>query len=314
MGGNWTIDWIQSGTERPQPIALCSAARISTPELSSGDYWTGIRFEQLRATGPGELPEGYLPRHVVAINVGDAIPCSVSWLGEPPPTERFFAAGNVSLFPAMQPYLAHWASCDNHQTILVEIAPEFVAEVSAEGTSAGNQLELRPAFNEEDPFITQLALALRDDLRTGHPNGCLYGETLGTALTAHLLRKHGAREQSVRHYRNGLRNYQLRHVVQYIDDNLEKSMSLRDLAKVVGISVYHFVRLFKQSTGLSPHQYVLKKRIGRAKSLLQNRRVPIAEIALRSGFGSQSSFTRAFQRLTYFTPGIYRDRVSDDIL
>jgi AraC family transcriptional regulator len=312
MGGNPTIEWVQARTERPQPLALFKAAGIAAPELLSGDIWTGIRFEQLHATGSGELPEGFLPRHVVAINVGSAIPVDVSWVGEPPPTKHFVAPGNVSFFPALTPYVARWHCCDNHLTILVEIAPEFVAAVSNEGGS-GKYLHLRPAYDDKDPFIAHLGLALRDDLRTGQPNGCVYGETLGAALSVRLVQRYGGFEQTFRQYRSGLPKYQLRHVIQYIDENLEKAISLLDLAKVAQISVYHFVRLFKQSTGLSPHQYILQKRIGHAKSLLQDLGLPIAEVALRSGFGSQSSFTRAFQRLTYFTPRIYRNRVSDNI-
>ena len=312
MGGNATIEWVQSRTERPKPLPLCTAVGISAPELSSGDIWTGIRLEQLCAIGSGELPEGYLPRHVVAINIGSASPVYVSWVGESPPTKHFVAPGNVSFYPALTPYLARWRCCDNHRKILIELSPELVAAVSTEGGS-GKYLQLRPSYDDEDPFIAHLGLALRDDLRSGHPNGCVYGETLGAALSVHLLQKYGVFEQIFRQYRSGLPKYRLRHVVQYIDANLQAAISLVDLAKVAQMSVYHFVRLFKQSTGLSPHQYILKKRIEHAKSLLQDFGLPIAEVALRSGFGSQSSFTRAFQRLTYFTPRIYRNRISDNI-
>jgi len=311
LGDNARIEWIQYTTERPRRVTLSTAARIHA-ELKSGDAWTGIRFEEFHATGPGELPEGCLPGHVVVINVGSPIPSDVSWSGEPRPTKHFLAPGGVSVFPALMPYLPQWGSCANHQTILVEVASEFVAAVSEGGSST--HLGLRPAFDDEDPLIVHLARALREDLRAGLPSGCLYGETLGTALCAHLLQKHGVFEQTFQQYRGGLPKYQLRHVIEYIDDNLEKAISLPDLARVAQISLYHFVRLFKQSTGLSPHQYVLKKRIEHAKSLLQTAGMPIAEIALRSGFGSQSSFTRAFQRLTCSTPKTYRTRISENML
>ena len=312
MGGDATIKWIQSTTDRRHPLALFKAAGIAAPELSSGDTWTGIRLEQLCATGSGELPEGYLPRHVVAINIGSASPVDVSWVGESPPTKHFVAPGNVSFYPALTPYCARWRCCDNHRKILIELSTELVAAVSDEAGS-GRYLQLRPSYDDEDPFIAHLGLALRDDLRSGHPNGCVYGETLGAALSVHLLQKYAAFEQVFRQYRSGLPKYRLRHVIQYIDANLQAAISLLDLAKIAQMSVYHFVRLFKQSTGLSPHQYILKKRIEHAKSLLEDFGLPLAEVALRSGFGSQSSFTRAFQRLTYFTPRTYRNGVSDSI-
>ena len=305
-----TIEWVPLRTEGAQPLALSTAAGIPQAELSSDDVWTSIRLEQHRASGPGELPEGYLPRHVIAINRGDAMRVEVSWLGEPRPTKHFVAPGHVSVFPAMMPYVASWFCCENQVTILIEVEPEFVTSVGNE--TGCKQFELRPAYDEEDPFILHLGLALRAVLQTcDHPNRRLYGETLGTALSAHLLQKYGATKQAFRQYFGGLPKFRLRQVMQYIDENLEATVSLLNLAKVVQMSVYHFVRLFKQSTGLSPHQYILKRRIELAKSLLQDHALPISEVALRSGFGSQSSFSRAFQRRTYFTPRSYRNRVSD---
>lgn len=99
----------------------------------------------------------------------------------------------------------------------------------------------------------------------------------------------------------------LRCVTEYIQENLETALALLDLANMLQMSVFHFVRSFKQSTGLPPHQYVLRKRIELAKSLLVHPELSIAEVALRCGFGSQSNFTTAFRRLTNVTPGAYRN-------
>ena len=172
---------------------------------------------------------------------------------------------------------------------------------------SGERLQPRPAFGVEDLFISQLLVTLRDEARAGNPGGRLYGESLGTALVAHLVRRHAVCRQDLDRYRGGLPMNRLRFVTGYINEHLETDLALLDLAKMVQMSVFHFIRTFKQSTGLPPHQYVLRKRIERAKSLLPDPKLSIAEVALRCGFGSQSSFTTAFRRSTNVTPGTYRN-------
>jgi len=130
---------------------------------------------------------------------------------------------------------------------------------------------------------------------------------LGAALVAHLVRRHSACDPALRERRGGLPSNRLRCVTEYIEENLERDLALVELAKILRMNVFHFARSFKQSTGLPPHQYVLRKRIERAKCLLVEQGSSIAEVALRCGFGSQSNFTTAFRRLTSITPGAYRN-------
>ena len=79
---------------------------------------------------------------------------------------------------------------------------------------------------------------------------------------------------------------------------------MADLAIDCGVSVSHFSRAFRQSTGLSPHQWLLKRRVDQAKSLLRDRTLSLSDVALSCGFGDQSHFTRVFTKLTGITPGI----------
>lgn len=102
----------------------------------------------------------------------------------------------------------------------------------------------------------------------------------------------------------------LRRVLEYIGDNLATNLSLRELASSVQMDAFVFVRRFKQSTGLPPHQYLLRERIERAKSPLTDPKLPIAEIALRSGFASQSHFATAFRRISNLSPRAYRNAVT----
>jgi len=100
-------------------------------------------------------------------------------------------------------------------------------------------------------------------------------------------------------------------VVQFIEKQLAEKLSVPELAQQVGISPYHFVRLFKQTTGLTPHQYLLSRRIERARRLLEDENLSIAVIAVDTGFASQSHLTELFRREFGITPAVYRSRHGD---
>jgi AraC family transcriptional regulator len=102
--------------------------------------------------------------------------------------------------------------------------------------------------------------------------------------------------------------HKLRRVAQYIQDNLRRDLPIAELSAVVHMSPYHFARLFKRSTGVPPHQFLLRHRVAEACALLVARSVPIAEIARTVGFRTPSHFTTTFRRLTGTTPSAYRAR------
>jgi AraC family transcriptional regulator len=125
---------------------------------------------------------------------------------------------------------------------------------------------------------------------------------MATALSAHLLQHYSAPKHKLREYQGGLPKYKLQRVIEFIIDNLADNLLLGSMAQQVSISQYHFARLFKQSTGLSPYQYVIHCRIERAKILLLQSQLKISEIASQVGFADQSQFTRHFKRLLGVTP------------
>lgn len=96
-------------------------------------------------------------------------------------------------------------------------------------------------------------------------------------------------------------------VCEYIDAHLHDEIMLVDLADTAGWSVRHFSRVFRQSTGQTPHNFIVRRRIDRAKDLLKARSLPLAEIALTCGFADQSHFTTAFRKVTGLTPLRWRN-------
>jgi AraC family transcriptional regulator len=150
-------------------------------------------------------------------------------------------------------------------------------------------------------------LALDAELREGGPGGRLLVESLGNVLAVHLLRQFSPSGPADAHAGPGLPKQKLRAVLEYIHEHLDAELSLDHLAAVAHLSPYHFARLFKNSTGLPPHQYVIARRVERAKELLRGpERPPLAEVATELGFADQSHFTRHFKRLVGVTPRDFR--------
>jgi len=98
----------------------------------------------------------------------------------------------------------------------------------------------------------------------------------------------------------------LRRVMEYVQENLQRDLRLAELSALVHMSPYHFARLFKQSTGVPPHRFLVRRRIDAARALLAAQTAPIAEIAQLVGFRTPSHFTTTFRRVTGMTPSAYR--------
>jgi AraC family transcriptional regulator len=144
------------------------------------------------------------------------------------------------------------------------------------------------------------------ELRGGGAGGRLLAESLGNVLAVHLLRHFAPRGPADAHTGGVLPKHKLRAVIDYVHEHLDAELSLDHLAAVAHVSPYHFARLFKNSTGLPPHQYVIARRVERAKELLRGGLLQLAEVATEVGFADQSHFTRHFKRLVGVTPRRFR--------
>ncbi len=169
-----------------------------------------------------------------------------------------------------------------------------------------SNIEIADRFQLRDPFIEHIGWAIKADLESGGAGGRLFRESLGTALAARLLQRHNRRSLPMRDPKGGLSAWKLKLVISHIEDNLESELSLAEIAKVAGVSVSHLKTLFRRSTGTPVHQYILRRRVERAKLLLQDESLSIAQIAFATGFAHQSHLARHMRKILGVTPAAAR--------
>ncbi len=244
-----------------------------------------------------ESPEHYAAHYVLVIR----LKCYLGlerWLGECHRSENSMP-GDVAVIPA---YTKHRAvTTEKSEFIALTLDSKQVANVAYESVNP-DLVEIIPHFSKPDPLIYQIGLALKAALESQGLDSRLYADSMATALSAHLLQHYSAPKHTLKVYRGGLPKHKLQRVTEYIIDHLADDLLLETMAQEVGMSRYHFARLFKLSTGLSPYQYVIQCRIERAKMLLLQSKLKISEVASQVGFADQSQFTRHFKRLLGVTP------------
>ena len=137
-------------------------------------------------------------------------------------------------------------------------------------------------------------------------NDRAYAETLGLLLLWEIRHAADPQFSQLKPIRGGLTALQLRRIKEFVDVHISKGIGICELARLVGLSQFHFIRAFKHSVGLSPYQYVLSERIIVAKELLSQRDRSIADVALAVGFSDASQLSRVFRKLVGVTPAAFR--------
>lgn len=211
--------------------------------------------------------------------------------------------GYIAMLPAHTPVRAR----TNQPSELTHcyLDPTFLAHAAYESANS-EQVELKLVLPKPDLLVWQIVSALKTVLETDVTNSCFYAESMATALAAHLLRNYSTRKHVLKEYEGGLPKHKLKQALKYMNTHLSENVSLAALANELGISQFHFCRLFKQSTGMTPHAYLIQQRVERSKQLLKQGEVTMNDIAIACGFANPSHFAKHFRRHTGISPKQFR--------
>jgi AraC family transcriptional regulator len=218
------------------------------------------------------------------------------------PREVVFAEPEVAVVPSQgrQSLVAERGG----MVLVIELDPGAWTEQSQ--AAFGHAREIRESHVAADPFVRGLASFLRAKLRGGAVPAREWLDTVCEDLGLHLATRYGRPPESAGY--SGLAPHRLQRVLGIIDQRLAEPIQVRELADAVHMSPYHFARMFKQSTGHPPHLYITWQRMDRAKQLLAQSALPLAEVATRVGYQTQAHFTGVFHTRVGMTPRAYRVR------
>lgn len=214
----------------------------------------------------------------------------------------------VGVVPAGKPFT--FAVEETYEALSVLLRESFVRQTAEWAGADPGRVEVLGRFCVPDPWMERILLSFALEMENTGLWGELYAEALATQLAVHLLRQHSslgrnAKDEVLCEPPGALSKRRLATALDFIGDNLAGALSIEEIAHQIDLSPYHFARLFKEATGLPPHQYVIRQRVERAKDLLV-RGVAVGEVARLVGFSDQSHLARHFRRLTGLAPKDFR--------
>lgn len=172
-----------------------------------------------------------------------------------------------------------------------------------------SELHYQPGVAVIDETIKHIGLSLMPALRKPERISQLFEDYVTLAFASHAAQTYGGMQKLSRPFKGGLAPWQERLSKEMIAGDLTNAKSLHEIAKACGLSVGHFSRAFRRSTGFAPHSWLLEARIESAKTMLRQREASLSEIACACGFADQSHFARVFTRRVGLSPGAWRKAV-----
>ena len=264
--------------------------------------WDNIHIE-LHHQPKFETPEHNHTMHVIAF--GFSRSPGERWLDGKIKQERR-NVGDIAIIPDGIAHRCNWNNIGEFGILAIE--PALLKRVGQDLVD-GDRIELIPRFmDRQDELIQGIFLTLKDELESQKLAGNLLIDSLKTTLAIHLLRKYCTTKPKLSSYGNSLSRSKFKPVTEYIKEHLASDLKVIELAAIANLSPYHFIRLFRNATGKTPHQYILKQRVIQAQYLLQHHNSTISEISAAVGFCDQSHFTKYFKRIVGVTPKQYQTR------
>jgi AraC family transcriptional regulator len=253
---------------------------------------------------PGSVEEPYLnvqEDHIFEMSLGPG------WMNVGPQRcsikEVSFGTGEIGFFPR---HLERWIGSANYVRLSLGISH---AALRAASDGMECEVEMRPKCRLVDARLSALIAAVNEERIAGFSSGQLFLDSMEQALAVTLITGYAVRRRSLHTYRGGLGSARLRRVKELVHAKMEDELTLEEMAQSVGLSVAHFSQMFRKSTGETPHQFVLRHRVERAKEMLRASEERVLDVAMASGFKTQQHFARVFRQMYGVSPTEYRRQI-----
>lgn len=260
--------------------------------------WNGLLIKKVATHPTGPAPPFFLAKPLLGVILRGEHDCT--WRQTGNSYSRRCLPGSFTLINAPVE-ISKFEEHAGAEHLIVEIDPTTFAKW---GGSHCSSRSFSPVVEGEDGSIASLVVAMQDEVAKGCPSEPLYGESLSVALLSYLESHYAKHRLKV--IPQGLPTVKIRRIKEYVLDNLNRELSLGELAALVGLSPQHLCRSFKKAMGVTPYHYVVDARIHEAKEILLGRELSIAEAGLAVGFSSQSHFSDTFRRFTGMSPRQFR--------
>jgi len=218
-----------------------------------------------------------------------------------------FGAGEMCLVPR---HVETWLRTDELHYLYLSVDISDAALAAACGGTRGD-VELRRVGKLVDARLGALATAVNAERVAGFPSGRLFLDSVEQALAVALVNGYAVPHRSVQTYRGGLGSARLRRIKEFVHAKIEDDLTLCEMAQAVELSTAYFSRMFRKSTGETPHQFLLRQRLERAKEMLRSANARVMDVAVACGFKSQQHFAQAFRHLCGVSPTEYRQEFLD---
>jgi AraC family transcriptional regulator len=228
-------------------------------------------------------------------------PGSIEWGSRRSAMEKFdYAAGDLALCDR---HRGEWVGLMNVSHLQLGISD---AALMASSDGAYGEVELRPSRKFANSRLSALVAAAHAEMLAGFPSGRLFLDSVEQAMAIALVRDRAVRHRLVQISRGGLGAARLRRIKDLVHAKMEDDLSLEEMAQSVGLSTAHFARMFRKSTGETPHKFVLRQRLERAKVMLRAPDARVLDVAVACGFRTQQHFAQVFRDVFGVSPTEYR--------
>lgn len=276
------------------------------PALNSNHLeWEHIQYIKWSKVAPQESYVESMPYYLITVN-STPEPIKAVSRYEGRDNERVAKVGETALFiPGNLEYFRLEKVEASFSCVM--LSPSLVQQVAAQAelNFAGHG-ELMNKISLYDSKLFQLSQWLEEEIHNHGARGKLYIESLSNLMALHLLEINKNSPQKQLYDSRKLSEQQLGRAIEYMNVHFDQDITLEELANLVNVSQTHLIRMFKQTTGLSPYQYFLHLRIDKAKALIKSQEYTVGEIAGILGFTDQSHLNRHFKRITGLSPRDYK--------